>query len=120
MTTKTEELLARLPEIEEWNTNWVGKMTTEGDLLALCAAVRELAAENERLKRAVGDKDNVLAEKNRRLDMLHWVWCNGGCETGFHRYDGEGIADLTPELVATAEAYVERLKVALKNKRRHG
>lgn len=61
---KTEELIERLPEIEEWNTNWNGKMTTEDDVLALCAAVRELSAEVEALNPFAGHTLSPLEEKN--------------------------------------------------------
>lgn len=53
----------------------------------------------------------LAAEKrNQELDAMHWVWCDGGCYTGIHRYDGKGPEAITEEVVATAVRNTERLK----------
>lgn len=44
----------------------------------------------------------ALEEKNRMLDVLHMVWCDGGCKSGVHRYDGQGPAAVTDAVVDTA------------------
>jgi hypothetical protein len=49
-------------------------------------------------------------ERNRRADALHWVWCDGGCETGVHRFDGRGPEAITQEIVDAAVRNTERLQ----------
>lgn len=52
-------------------------------------------------------------EQNRRrtleLDALHFVWCDGGCEGGVHRWQEEGPEGLTEEIVKEAEHNTKRL-----------
>ena len=48
-------------------------------------------------------------ERNRELDALHYVWCNGGCQGGVHRYCG-APDDVTEEVVAAAVRNTERLR----------
>jgi hypothetical protein len=50
----------------------------------------------------------VAAERrNRDLDALHLVWCDGGCSSGVHRWsDGK----ITEELVQAAERNTQRLR----------
>jgi len=45
--------------------------------------------------------------RNRQLDALHYVWCDGGCKTGVHRWSG---VPLTEEIVLEAEANTRRLR----------
>jgi hypothetical protein len=49
----------------------------------------------------------VLERKNRELDALHYVWCDGACSRGVHRWDD---ALITRELVETAERNTQRLR----------
>lgn len=49
----------------------------------------------------------VLERKNRELDALHLVWCDGGCSSGVHRWSS-GL--VTEELVAVAERNAKRLR----------
>lgn len=64
--------------------------------------------ETIRKQRAEIDLMRKAAEKrNRELDALHYVWCNGGCESGVHRY-GEH-PPLTKELVEEAIRNTNRL-----------
>lgn len=48
--------------------------------------------------------------RNVELDALHYVWCDGGCEGGVHRFDKLGSGAITEEIVATAEKNVARLR----------
>jgi hypothetical protein len=53
----------------------------------------------------------IAAERrNRELDALHLVWCDGGCETGVHRFDEKGPEAITQEIVDAAVRNTERLK----------
>jgi hypothetical protein len=52
----------------------------------------------------------ALEDRNRQLDALHWVWCDGGCQSGVHRFDGKGPEAITQEVVDTAVRNTERLK----------
>jgi hypothetical protein len=49
----------------------------------------------------------ALERKNRELDALHLVWCDGGCRSGVHRWTDEKV---TGELVETAERNTRRLR----------
>lgn len=49
----------------------------------------------------------VLERKNREMDALHYVWCDGGCPRGVHRWDD---ALITRELVEAAERNTRRLR----------
>ena len=46
-------------------------------------------------------------ERNREMDALHYVWCNGGCEGGVSRYVGE---EITEDIVKSAERNTSRLR----------
>lgn len=56
---------------------------------------RELATLNEQAHR-----------RNLELDALHFVWCDGGCEGGAHRFTEDTV---TPEIVAEAIRNTSRL-----------
>lgn len=47
----------------------------------------KLAEENRRLREQITDLIRVAHERNRQLDAMHWVWCDGGCSSGVHRWD---------------------------------
>jgi hypothetical protein len=74
-------------------------MTAEEEA-ALRERVRRQAAEITHLR-------GVLERKNRELDALHLVWCDGGCGGGVHRWTDEKI---TGELVEAAERNTARLR----------
>lgn len=59
------------------------------------------------LKREVNNMRLVLERKNRELDALHFVWCDGGCPGGVHRYTKQ---QLTEEVVLQAEYQAIRLR----------
>ena len=76
------------------------------------ALLREQVAE---LKRQLTFAQANNHRRNLQLDALHFVWCNGGCAGGVHRYtDGE----VTEELVAEAERNTARLRDWLANSKR--
>lgn len=71
------------------------------------AVAKMLEDENAALKREVRHCQDVLERKNRLLDALHCVWCNGGCESGTHRWSEKTI---TEEVVQDAERNTMRLR----------
>ena len=80
----------------------------------LAETAEKLLIENERLTQQVETLKHELrwansrnAERNRQLDALHFVWCNGGCEAGVHRWTEEKI---TEEIVLEAERNTQRLR----------
>ncbi len=81
------------------------------------------ASENEaceKLRAMVNEQRRQLSilqeaqrERNRQLDAMHWVWCDGGCKGGVHRWEP---TELTEELVALAERNAARLRSWIGNK----
>lgn len=69
-----------------------------------CTDAMQLAL---RHKRELAHLYEVVARKNRELDALHFVWCDGGCASGVHRFDHD---ELTQEIVDEAVRNTERLK----------
>ena len=67
----------------------------------------ELHTKNVRLKIEVSIKDDQLYRRNRELDALGMVWCNGGCEGGVFRYS---MDTLTKEQVEMVERNTARLR----------
>jgi hypothetical protein len=59
------------------------------------------------LKREIANKDRALADRNRQLDAMAWVWCDGGCPSGVFRHTP---IELTEQTVQEAERNVERLR----------
>lgn len=60
-----------------------------------------------RLKSEIREMQLVLERKNRELDALHYVWCNGGCDGGTHRWTENTV---TEEVVLEAERNTKRLR----------
>lgn len=58
--------------------------------------------------------NEALQEKNLELDAMHYVWCDGGCEGGAHRWT-EG--EITEDLVARAERQARRLRAWFENRK---
>lgn len=92
-------------------------VVTEGEVFAssLCDGWTEgsLEHENEILNEIIKDLRRELTiqsennhKRNMQLDALHFVWCDGGCETGVSRWTKEKI---TPEIVAEAIRNTARL-----------
>jgi len=79
---------------------------------AKCGALATLAgaaaqARIKDLRRIVTQLECDLARKNRELDAMHYVWCDGGCTGGVHRWSD---ALVTRELVESAERNAKRLR----------
>lgn len=64
-------------------------------------------------KHALQMLNEATRKKNLELDALHYVWCNGGCAGGIHRFK-ENVP-ITEELVRTAEYNTIRLRTWLMN-----
>ncbi len=60
------------------------------------------------LQNEVRAQQTAAERRNRDLDALHLVWCDGGCPSGVHRYDPDAI--VTEEMVAAAERNTARLR----------
>lgn len=72
----------------------------------------EVAELREKVRRQAADirqMQLVLERKNRLLDALHVVWCDGGCASGVHRFQGADVL-VTEELVQAAERNTGRLR----------
>lgn len=69
----------------------------------------KLRGEVAELRRQLTAAQRNNHRRNVELDALHYVWCDGGCHTGVHRYDGKGPDAITPEIVAAAVRNTERL-----------
>jgi hypothetical protein len=63
-----------------------------------------------RLRTEIRRMQLAAEKRNRDLDAMHWVWCDGGCEGGVHRFDGEGPEAVTQSVVDAAIHNTERLK----------
>lgn len=73
--------------------------------------VADAQALSERIRRQrahLAELNRVLRRKNKMLDALHWVWCDGGCPGGVHRWHPELL--VTKEMVEHAELQAERLR----------
>lgn len=68
--------------------------------------VARLQEQVKKLKREDTIKRESLERKNRELDAMHYVWCDGGCGGGVHRYHD---APLDEEIVKLAVNNTNRL-----------
>lgn len=71
-----------------------------------------LIEKNRDLRREIRIMQEAAERRNRELDALRYVWCDGGC--GIHRY---AHGELTEELVTLAERNTLRLRRWLINAR---
>lgn len=71
------------------------------------AEIARLTEKCRSLARQVGQKDDALHAKNVALDALGWVWCDGACPSGVHRFTDETV---TLEMVEAAERQARRLR----------
>ena len=62
------------------------------------------------LKLEVQKMQKALERKNKELDAMHFVWCDGGCSTGVHRFDELGPEAITEKIVEMAERNTRRLR----------
>lgn len=113
MTRPNIEELDRLWE-EAQDGEWVPTREKDAFSVALHNAYPELSAYVKRLE----ERDAALVRqlkqatannerRNRQLDALQFVWCNGGCAGGVNRFTG---AVLTEEMVIEAERNTRRLR----------
>lgn len=66
--------------------------------------ILELQRQNEILRRELGYQRENNEKRNRQLDLLNMVWCDGGCDGGMGRYDDRVItADDVAMLIINAE-----------------
>ena len=71
------------------------------------AALARAEGERDTQRATVTYMQTQLERRNRELDALHYVWCDGGCRGGVHRF-GEH-PPLTKELVEEAVRNTQRL-----------
>lgn len=76
----------------------------------------ELLQINRELRRQISIMQESLRSKNLELDSMHYVWCDGGCGGGVHRWT-EGRID--KELVERAERNAHRLRTWFENNRKY-
>jgi len=74
---------------------------------------KRLRDENAKLKREVMMKDRALHDRNRQLDAMAWVWCDGGCPTGVGRFSG---LEVDEAMVCMVETNAKRLRRWYKSK----
>ncbi len=68
-----------------------------------------------RLRAQVAHLNEQNRKRNLQLDMLNFVWCNGGCDAGLRRWSEKHTEDELLELTIEAELYVKRLKTYVNN-----
>jgi hypothetical protein len=69
--------------------------------------LENLKARNRAQAREIQRLNEVLAQKNLDLDALSFVWCDGGCPHGVHRYSE---TKLTLEMLERVERNTKRLR----------
>lgn len=60
-----------------------------------------------RLRATIRDQQRAAEKRNRELDALHLVWCDGSCPSGVHRWASDKV---TRQLVEIAERNTKRLR----------
>jgi hypothetical protein len=86
----------------------------EKDVAKLRTELATAKAERDELRRQLTFQSANNHKRNVELDALHYVWCDGGCKTGIHRYDD---AKVTQELVDLAIRNTARLVAWWRNNR---
>jgi len=97
-----EELLRKLL------SESVGRGITNATYEALLAAHADVVGELKEFRWQLSMAQSNNHARNVALDALHFVWCDGGCSSGVHRY-GEH-PPLTAEIVAAAKLNSKRLE----------
>lgn len=69
--------------------------------------IEALRKANATLRAELNDQRLNNQRRNTELDALHYVWCDGGCASGVHRYEHRG--PLTQEMVDAAVRNTKRL-----------
>lgn len=88
--------------------------TGQQDCLQRVAAQRDEARQqlaetqqkNKKLRHEITVAQSNNRARNIELDALHYVWCDGGCLGGAHRFHDE---ELTGDIVAAAVSNTQRL-----------
>ena len=101
---------------------WQNEMIQLSSALATSEAAREKAeAERLTLETRVASQRHEIANQNEnarryvlRLDALHFVWCDGPCASGTHRWSDKTI---TEEVVDEAERNTKRLRTWFDNQK---
>lgn len=70
--------------------------------------LERLKDKNRRQAYHIASMQEALRLRNVDLDAMHFVWCDGGCASGVHRFTPDVI--LTEEMVERAERNAERLR----------
>lgn len=78
----------------------------QGRAAAQALEIQRLSKKVANQAREITTMRECLEEKNRELDAMHYVWCDGSCERGVHRYTP---GELTQDLVERAVRNVDRL-----------
>lgn len=91
----------------------LSNLRRDSDLDEMRQADTETLLEVRRLRAEVRHLQEVLHRKNVALDALHWVWCDGGCAGGVHRWSDN--TELSEDLVLTAERNTARMRRWLNN-----
>jgi len=71
--------------------------------------LERLKDKNRHQARQITLLQESLIQRNLDLDALHFVWCNGGCPSGVHRFVSD-VECVTEELVERAERNTRRLR----------
>lgn len=96
---------ARVPEAD---TAQPAKLVDSGaspDMRSI--QIKALEGKIRTLKRQVEHMQRALHERNVSLDAMHYVWCDGGCKGGTHRWTPQNV---TEDVVAEAERNTKRLR----------
>lgn len=79
--------------------------------------LERLKEKNRQQARQLTQMQACLGQKNLELDALHFVWCDGGCSGGVHRFLPDVV--LTEEMLVRAERSVLRLRKWYNTAKRH-
>lgn len=91
-----------------WKEFDVNKFVVEsGETAELRYRIRQLEHKLHNQKHELNCIQNSLRDKNLALDAMHYVWCDGGCTSGTHRWTPQNI---TKEIVLEAERNTRRLR----------
>lgn len=70
--------------------------------------LENLKERNRQQGRQITMLQDLLRKKNLELDALHFVWCDGACPQGIHRFSND--VRLTEEMIQMAERNTRRMR----------
>lgn len=70
--------------------------------------LERLKDKNRHQARQITLLQESLRQRNLDLDAMSFVWCDGGCPGGVHRFSPDAV--LTEEMILRAERSVRRLR----------